>query len=446
MMREFWRSALQFNVARAVTPGGAQTGSKAPGRVGPIGAYPLYVRRLTGAYATDVDGNQYVDWFNGNCAVTLGHGNDMIGLAKKYAYETYGDLPSLPTQLESRVAEHLIAVIPCAEQIRFLKTGSEACSAAVRIARRATGRSIILTPSNHYHGWHDWTVIRNAHHPGIPDWIAEGIRTFRYSELEDVRAAFAMDQCKDIAAVMLEPVLVEAPDPGFLEGLVELAHAHGALVIFDEMITGARLALGGAQEFFKVTPDLATFGKAFANGAPLAFVCGRADVMQYADVISGTFGGETSALAACEDVLRQHLDGFPIKRMWEVGQRLMDGVNGICERLALPVKMVGYPCRPVMRWNPVPRFESDALSTTIGELEPVLVALLQQELAQAGILAHPSGWNPSAAHDSQALEQSLDGCSKALTVVAAALASPDPRSFLRGELLKPAFVRREVSA
>jgi glutamate-1-semialdehyde 2,1-aminomutase len=441
-VRTFERSNALFEQAQLVTPGGAQTGSKAPGRVGPLGAFPLYLERGSGPYVTCVDGHRYVDWFNGNCAVTLGHGNQHVAEAVGRVLAS-GNLLSLPTALESTVAQRLVDVIPCAEQVRFVKTGSEACAAAVRIARMATGRSIILTPSTHYHGWHDWTVIRNAHHPGIPDWMAEGIRTFRYNHLDDVRAAFAMDQCKDIAAVMLEPTLVEAPTPGFLEGLLELAHAHGALVIFDEMITGARWALGGAQEYFNVVPDLSTHGKAYANGFPLAFVCGRAELMQHAWPISGTFGGEAVGLAACNAVLNMYR-GYgwndPIVRMWEVGQRLMDGVNGICARLRLPAKMLGYPCRPVLKWAPY------GLRHGAWEYEPVMVALSQQELAQAGVLVHPSGWNPSAAHDSQALEQTLDGCSKALTVVSAALSSSDPRSFLRGELLKPAFVRQEVTA
>jgi glutamate-1-semialdehyde 2,1-aminomutase len=446
-VRTYDRSNALFEQAKLVTPGGAQTGSKAPGRVGPLGAFPLYLDRGEGPYVWDVDDHQYVDWFNGNCAVTLGHANHYVAGAVGSILNR-GTLLSLPTALESKVAKRLVDVIPCAEQVRFVKTGSEACAAAVRIARMATGRSIILTPSNHYHGWHDWTVIRNAYHPGIPDWMAEGLRTFRYNHLEDIAAAFAMDECRDIAAVMLEPTLTETPAPGFLEGLVELAHAHGALVIFDEMITGARWALGGAQEYFHVVPDLSTHGKAYANGFPLAFVCGRAELMQHAWPISGTFGGENVSLAACNAVLDVY-QGYgwnnPITRIWEVGQRLMDGVNGICDRLDLPARMIGYPCRPVLNWDDDYQLPHIDFKSWMVD-KNVIIALFQQELAQHGVLVHPSGWNPSAAHDSQALEHTLAGCSKALEVAAAALSSSDPRSFLRGELLKPAFVRQEVTA
>jgi glutamate-1-semialdehyde 2,1-aminomutase len=415
--------------AQAVTPGGAQTGSKAPGRVGPLGAFPLYLSHGQGVDVFDVDGHRYIDWFNGNCAVTLGHNHAFVSAAVERAMRR-GTLLSLPTRLEVGLAERLVSLIPCAEQVRFVKTGSEACAAAVRIARMATGREIILTARGHYHGWHDWTVVRNAYHPGIPDWQAEGLRTFDANDLDALRLALAYDEGRDIAAVMLEPNLVD--DAGVLEQLVALTQAHGALVIFDEMITGARWALGGVHEQLGLTPDLATFGKAFANGHPLAFVAGRRDVMEQGWPISGTFGGETTGLAACRAVLDEYQAVGAIGLMWIAGASLMAGVNRSCARLQLPARMVGAPCRPMLRWN-LPE-----------ALEPVIVALLQQELAQAGVLVHPSGWNPSALHEGAALDETLQACDDALTAVAAALNSPRPELFLRGELLKPAFAPREV--
>lgn len=443
-MRTYQKSADLYARALRVIPGAAQTGSKAPGRVGPMGAFPLFLERGDGPDVWCVDRHQYVDWFNGNCAVTLGHGHRAVAEAVTYAVRR-GSLLSLPHELETKVAERLVAAIPCAEQVRFVKTGSEACAAAVRIARIATGREVVAVCRGHYHGWHDWAVARNDYAPGIPRRLDPLTPQFGYNNLWTLEQLF--DAHHDVAAVMLEPTLVEAPALGFLQGVVELAHAHGALVIFDEMITGARWALGGAQAHFGVTPDLATFGKAFANGLPFAFVAGRADLMQHAWPISGTFGGELTGLAACDAVLTEYQTHGVVERMWTVGQRLMDGVNGVCERLQLPARMVGYPCRPVMRWNPHGlAWERSGLVLSSADFNAVLIALFQQELAQAGVLAHPSGWNPSAAHDSIALERSLAGVDQALTVVAAALASNDPRTFLRGELLQPAFGRKEQSA
>jgi glutamate-1-semialdehyde aminotransferase len=156
--------------------------------------------------------------------------------------------------------------------------------------------------------------------------------------------------------------------------------------------------------------------------------------MQHAWPISGTFGGETLALAACNAVLDEYACSRAIARIWAAGQRLIDAVNGVTMRLALPARMVGYAARPALRWTLSP------------ELEPVIVALFQQELAQNNVLAHPSGWNPSAAHDAHALESTLAGVTQALTCVAAALQSPEPRLFLRGELLTAPFARAEVKA
>jgi glutamate-1-semialdehyde aminotransferase len=448
--RTYEQSMVLLEQALRVTPGASQTGSKAPGRVGPLGAFPLFLTRGDGPYVECVDGHRYVDWFNGNCAVTLGHGHHGVTAAVQRVAES-GALLSLPHRLEAHVAERLVEAIACAEQIRFVKTGSEACAAAVRIARIATGRSVIAVCEGQYNGWHDWSVVRNDYTPGVPDFMHDGLVKWRYNDLPSLE--LALQQCAPtspegaVAAVMLEPTLVEAPAAGFLEGVVDLAHRYGALVIFDEMITGARWALGGAQQHFGVVPDLATFGKAYANGYPLAFVAGRAELMQHAWPISGTFSGDLVSLAACNAVLDEHsffiIDG-PIRRMWDVGQRLMDGVNGICQRLGLPARMAGYPVHPVLTWN------ARAVGGAFAKAEPdqlsvVIVALFQQELAQAGILAHPSGWNPSAAHDSVALERTLAGVDQALTVVAAALASNDPRTFLRGQLLKPAFVRQAVT-
>ncbi len=449
-MKTFENSKRLFERASKVIPGAAQTGSKAPGRVGPLGAFPLFLEQGYGGYVRCVDGHRYVDWFNGNCAVTLGHGHQAVVDAVAHAVR-YGSLLSLPTSLEADVAERLVKAIPCAEQLRFVKTGSEACAAAIRIARIATGRHEIAVCRGHYHGWHDWTMARNDFAPGVPEFMKAGVTEFRYNDLNSLRELFEGDGFYDVnpelrpAAVMLEPTLLAAPEPGFLEGVLELAHKHGALVIFDEMITGARWALGGAQQFFGVTPDLATFGKAFGNGLPIAFVAGRADLMRHAWPISGTFGGELTGLAACQAVLREYEQASAILRMWDVGQRLIDGMNEICRRRQVPARMIGYPARPALVWD-ITEWDDDVHDELLNEdLKPIVVALFQQELAQNGVLAHPSGWNPSAAHDSLALEQTLVGVDQALSVVAAAIASENPRSFLRGELLLPAFVRKEPS-
>lgn len=417
-----------LEVACQVTPMGAQTASKAPGRVGPIGAFPLFARFGKGPYLySGDDETPYVDWFNGNCAVTLGHSNPRINDRMKESIDR-GTLLSLPTSIESRVAAELIDAIPCAEMVRFTKTGSEACAGAVRIARMATGRQVIAVVRGQYHGWHDWHCVTKVEHPGVPDWMANGIRQFTYNDLDSLREIMGAD----VAAVMLEPTLAVAPALGFLEGVKQIAHARGALLIFDEMITGGRWHRGGAQAVYGVTPDLATFGKAYANGAPLAFIAGRRDLMQHAWTVSGTFGGETIGLSACLAVLDILRSTHSIDRMHTVGRMLKASVNGTCEALRFPARLVGPDVRPVWDWSAVSLAE-----------RPLIQSLLQQELAAAHVLVHLSGWNTSAAHDAVAMEKTVLGCEQALVHMSCYLNDPpEERSkHLRGQMIHEGMVR-----
>lgn len=430
-----WDADLLAHAA-IVTPGASQTGSKAPGRVGPIGAFPLFLTHGRGAYVyggyDPCEPNRFVDFFNGNCAVTLGHAHEGVNERVRGALQD-GALLSLPTRMESSVASKLVGVIPCAEQVRFVKTGSEACAGAVRIARMATGRHVIVSTSSSYHGWLDWHAVTKPQHPGVPEFMAQGIRTFTYNDLESLRAVMG----PDVAAIMLEPTLTVDPAPGFLQALKEIAHAHGALLIFDEMITGARWHLGGAQAVYGVTPDLATFGKAFGNGVAVAFIAGRADLMSHAWAVSGTFGGETLGLAACYGVLEAHRRGAPegrdpIARMWQVGRLLKAAITGYCTSLHLPLSLVGPDPRPVWDWSLVPADE-----------RPVCLSLLQQELAAEGVLVHPSGWNTSAAHDAVAMDLTLNAVMRALLTWQGYLDRDpvDRRACLRGELIDTQMVR-----
>lgn len=424
----------QLASALKLTPGASQTSSKAPGRVGPLGAFPLFLHRGAGPYvwSDHFESTRYVDWFNGNCAVTLGHAHSAVN--SQIAWQlSMGALLSLPSPLETAVAHRLVALIPCAEQIRFVKTGSEACAGAVRIARMATGRDVIVCVSGQYHGWHDWHCVTKAEHPGVPAFMAQGVRTFAYNDLESLRAVMG----SDVAAVMLEPTLATAPAPGFLEGVQAIAREFGALLIFDEMITGARWSLGGAQQVYGVTPDLATFGKAYANGVAFAFIAGSAALMVHAWPISGTFSSEALGLAACLGVLDVHRQRAregrdPIGRMHDVGRLLKAAVNGYTSSLALPFALVGPDVRPVWDWSSVPTDE-----------RRLVVSLLQQELAAAGVLVHPSGWNTSAAHDATAMDETLLATMRALVAVKGYL-DRDPAdrlACLRGELIREGTVR-----
>ena len=254
---------------RAVSPGGAQTMSRQPARF-VEGAYPAYLARGRGARVWDVDGNEYVDFLCGLGALPLGHAHPAVDAAIARQLSTGLITPSLPTALEEEVAAKLVQVIPCAQdrgQVRFVKTGSEACAAAARIARRATGRDRVIVVG--YHGWHDWVMETSDPHPGIP--LTFNTIRVRYNDLQHLEDVLKdpiklPTQTPGIAAVMLEPMLLEPPADGYLQAVVDLCHRYGALSIFDEMVCGFRWATAGGQEYFGVTPDLAVFGKGLANG------------------------------------------------------------------------------------------------------------------------------------------------------------------------------------
>ncbi|MCL6648799.1 MAG: aminotransferase class III-fold pyridoxal phosphate-dependent enzyme, partial [Chloroflexi bacterium] len=262
--RQLERSlALKARAARRI-PTLAQTFSKAPTQF-VQGVAPVYLERGAGSHVWDVDGNEYIDYPMALGPVILGH-NEPAVTAAAIAQLERGIAFSLPHPLELELAELLVEVIPCAEMVRFGKNGSDATSGAIRAARALTGRDLIACCG--YHGWQDWFIGTTSRSRGVPAAVRALTRVFRYNDLASLEQVFA-EHPGQVAAVILEPVGVVPPQPGFLEGVRELAHRHGALLIFDEVVTGFRLALGGAQQLFGVTPDLACFGKALGNGFPV---------------------------------------------------------------------------------------------------------------------------------------------------------------------------------
>lgn len=295
MTDRYQRSKAMLERALRTIPLASQTFSKS------ITAYPrdvspLFIERGKGARVWDVDGNEYVDFVNGLAAITLGYCDPDVDAAVRRQMES-GVVFSLPHRLEHELAERLVEVVPCAEQVRFGKNGSDATSAAIRIARAATGRERIAVCG--YHGWQDWYIGSTTRDLGVPGAVKALTHKFNYNDLPSLQALFAQYPGQ-IAAVILEPMNVAYPAPGFLEGIRELATREGALLVFDETITGFRFALGGAQQLFGVMPDMATFGKGLANGYPLSAIVGRRSCMRYMEDIffSGTMGGEALSLAA----------------------------------------------------------------------------------------------------------------------------------------------------
>ena len=401
---EIWRQA------EALIPGGSQTNSKRPGNYA-FGAYPIYAARAQGSHIWDVDGNEYIDYVLGLGPISLGYAYPAVDAAIREQLER-GIVYGLLSPLEVAVAQALTEVVPCAEMVRFLKSGTEVTSAAARIARAVTGREVIV--SQGYHGWHDtWTAGHND--GGVPQALEPLLVGFRYNDLPSLERALSGHSGR-VAAVILCPTQETAPAPGFLEGVVDLAHRHGALVIFDEIVSGFRMALGGAQERYGVVPDLACFAKAIANGMPLAAVCGRRDVMEAAErlTISVTYGGEALSLAAARATLQEYRSHDVIGHLWRNGQALMDGMNAAAREAGVPFRVEGHPPMSSMAFTDLPAGQST-----------IVWQRFLAEMASRGILLRRGGLNfITYSHSAADIDRTVGACRESMRALQVVLDPP----------------------
>ena len=288
-------------------------------------AAPHFLSHGRGARVWDVDGNEYIDFINGLLPIILGYRDPDVDAAV-IEQMNKGVLFSLAAPVEGELAELLVDMIPCAETVRFGKNGSDATAGAVRIARAFTGRDRVAVCG--YHGWQDWYIGSTSRNKGIPETVRQLTHSFTYNDLSSLQRLFD-EHDGEFAAVVMEPMSVEEPAPGFLEGVRDAAHRQGALFILDEIITGFRYAPGGAQELFGVVPDLAAFGKSMANGYPISAVVGKREIMKEMEDVffSFTFGGEALSLAAAVATLQKIRRENVVGRLWETGGRIMEAVR-----------------------------------------------------------------------------------------------------------------------
>jgi glutamate-1-semialdehyde 2,1-aminomutase len=413
--------------ARRLIPAATQTLAKGPGQY-VRGVAPKYLRSGRGARVTDVDGNQYLDFNMAIGPLSLGYAHPEVDAAIRAQLDD-GITFSMMHPLEVEVAELVHGLVPGADMVRFSKTGADATSAAVRLARAFTGRSRVLCCG--YHGWHDWYIATTDRQHGVPPAVAELSHTVAYNDVASVEAALG----DDTACVILEPTVFEAPKPGYLEELQRLCHARGALLVFDEMWTGFRCALGGAQERFGVTADLATFSKAVANGMPLSVLTGRGDVMRLLErevFFFTTFGGEALSLAAARATLEvMRRDRVP-EQLERQGLRIQRGYNQLAAELGLTelTRCVGMGCRSLVV------FEGEGLAEGSDPL--VLKSFVQQELFRRGILW--SGFhNVCQAHGDAEVAEVLAAYAQVLPLVRQALAGGTLNQALLGEPVEPVF-------
>lgn len=323
-------------------PLGAQTFSKSMTQL-PKGVSPFFVSKAKAARFWDVDGNEYLDLSNALAAVTLGYCDEDIDNAVKKQMGS-GVTFSISHPIEIEVAEKLCKLIPCAEKVRFAKNGTDATSAAIRVARAYTGRERIAVCG--YHGWQDWYIGSTSRDLGVPKSVINLTHKFNFNDLDSLADLFNQNE-NEFAAVILEPMSAFYPEDNFLEKVQDLTKEHGALLIFDETVTGFRFSIGGAQELFDVTPDIATFGKGMANGYPLSALVGKTKYMDMVEDIffSGTFGGETLSLAAAKAVLEKLEKNDVFSHMNNMGDKLSQGLNEIIFELDMQeiIGLTGHP-------------------------------------------------------------------------------------------------------
>lgn len=412
--------------AREVIPSETQTFSKGPSQY-VQGVAPAFLARARGARVWDVDGNEYIDYPLALGPVILGHNYPAVTEAVTRQLQD-GCVFSLPHPLEIDVAEMLTEVIPCAEMVRFGKNGSDATAGAVRLARAYTGRDMIACCG--YHGWQDWYIGTTTRNRGVPEAVRQLTVPFQFNNIESLRRVFS-DHPGGVAGVIIEPLGSQIPAEGFLAEIRALTRREGALLIFDEIITGFRLALGGAQEYFRVVPDLACFGKAMANGFPLAALVGPRDIMQLLDEVffSFTFGGETLSLAAAAATLRELRARPVIDHLWAQGQRLQDGYNMLAEYygVARYTSCAGLPPRTIV-----------AFRDHSGKESLLIKSLFQQEVLKRGILF--AGYhNICYELTPDDVTYTLRVYRSALEILAKALSSGDPLRYLEGQPVQPVF-------
>lgn len=366
------RSAALFEAARQKIPGGVNSPARA---FGGVGGTPVFIARGEGPHLYDVDGNRYVDYIGSWGPMILGHAHPAVREAIHAAIDL-GTSYGAPTERETELAAELISAVPSVEKVRLVNSGTEATMSAIRLARGYTGRDRILKFAGNYHGHVDSLLVAAGssaatlsvpNSPGVTAGTARDTLIADFNHVASLEAIFA-EHGEKLAAVIVEPVVGNMgcvpPRAGFLETLRELTLRHGTLLVFDEVMTGFRLAIGGAQEVFGVTPDLTTLGKIIGGGLPLAAYGGRAEIMDHvlpAGKVfqAGTLSGNPLATAAGLATVRELQRTDPYARLGELTARLADGICHAAIAAGIPHQAAGvgsmwtffFTSQSVVDWN-----------------------------------------------------------------------------------------------
>lgn len=426
MNKRYQQSSNWLERAEKTIPLGSQTFSKS--RIAyPKHVSPLFIKRGENCQVWDADDNQYTDFVSGLLSVSLGYCNKAVDDAVIEQIKS-GVTFSLPHQLETIVAEKLVELIPCAEMVRFGKNGSDATSAAIRLARAFTKKEHVAVCG--YHGWQDWYIGSTTRDLGVPEATKLLTHTFKYNDISSLEQLFYQQENK-IAAVILEPMNTHFPEDDFLQKVKDLCKKHGAVLIFDETITGFRFSMGGAQQLFNVIPDLATFGKGMANGYPISAVVGRKDIMMLMEDIffSGTFAGETLSLAATKATLDFIIEHNVVAHLAAMGEKLQTGLAQIIDDLQAQhwLTLSGHPA-----W-------SFLVINAQGDYSAIeLKSLFLQEMALRGFLLG-GGHNLNYSHKDEDINALLIAYKEVLNILIQTIEDKDFHNKFHGELLSPVF-------
>ena len=420
-----------FAKACKAIPGGTQTFSKAPAQH-VAGVSPSVLKRGYGAYICDVDDNEYIDYMMSLGPNILGYADKEV-LNAAHEGAKLGVVSSFSHPLECELAELLIEKIPCAEMVRFGKNGSDVTTAAIRVARAYNGRDKVLVCG--YHGWHDWFIGSTSRNLGIPKAIQDLTLRFNYNDIDSLLKAFN-ENPGDIAAVIMEPVNFVEPKDDFLNKVKSITQDNGAILVFDEVITGFRMGLGGAQAHYNVIPDLACFGKAMANGYPISALVGRSKIMMVFEEVffSGTFAGELVSIAAAIATIKAIEERDTLGHINRMGLRLKNGYNDMAQSMGLAkiTQMIGFG------WWPMYSF-----SDKKGKKSLEIQSLFQQEIVRRGIVTR-AGMFLCGAHQIADIDKTLKVFEEALRVVDEAIQTNNVTAWLDGDVIQP-VIRAQVS-
>jgi glutamate-1-semialdehyde 2,1-aminomutase len=413
-------------------PGGAHTYSKGDDQF-PANA-PRFLERGEGAYVWDDLGTKFLDWTMGLRTVTLGYGyKPVLEAATEQMWK--GSNFGRPSRIEGETAAELLALVPRADMVKFAKNGSNATTAAVKLARAYTNRDLVAICSDHpFFSFDDWFIGSTPCAAGVPQSTKDLTVGFRYNDLASVERVFSKHD--DVACLIMEAATCEPPRNDFLQSVRALCRQHGTVFILDEMITGFRWHNGGAQAYFDIDADLSTFGKAMGNGFAVAAVTGKRDIMEIGGLrrdtprvflLSATHGAENHTLAAARAVMKAYRERPVIDEIWRAGRDLMAGLNAAAAEAGLGshFEVYGYPCSPYFACKDAAGAPSAALRT-----------LFLQEMIRHGVIINYIA--PSVAHRAPEIAKTVEAARLAFDVYVRALdAGVD--AFLEGPVVKPVF-------